>query len=346
VLPYAPKSLISKTTRQTRLNRGLLSRVGEAAQNDGPRHDVRTPSTVALKCGYWSRLKVQKVEHEARPSSAEFGTLLRRYRIAAGLSQEELADRARMSANGIGALERGYRRTPQRETLRLLADALELDAEQRKEFEAAATRSGAPIRRDESSVTRRVVRDSIAPNLSLAHVQIGPFQASLSRPARPITAALILALAVSIMGGFVMSHSTNSAGARPSQVVTTLGPFEFDVSPYVESKTTVTPIGTLPANAAFTATEGQTIEVACNEGTRYRRGRIRRLSGPPPTPLPLRYKLIVDGKRFDTYTVGTKFLLDFGKLGTARASHALEVDPLDTVPNSTMTFSCVTIVSY
>ncbi len=38
------------------------------------------------------------VEDEARvASSSEFGTLLRRYRLAAGLSQEALAERARMS---------------------------------------------------------------------------------------------------------------------------------------------------------------------------------------------------------------------------------------------------------
>ena len=79
------------------------------------------------------------VEDERRPSGqSEFGTLLRQYRIAAGLSQEALAERARMSTNGIGALERGYRRTPQRETLALLVSALELDDERREEFEAAA----------------------------------------------------------------------------------------------------------------------------------------------------------------------------------------------------------------
>ena len=81
---------------------------------------------------------------EARaPGSPDFGALLRRYRLAAGLSQEGLAERARMSTNGISALERGYRRTPQRETLGLLADALALRAEQRREFEAAA-HSGLP----------------------------------------------------------------------------------------------------------------------------------------------------------------------------------------------------------
>jgi transcriptional regulator with XRE-family HTH domain len=44
--------------------------------------------------------------------SSGFGTLLRRYHVAAGLSQESLAERARLSLEGISALERGYRRSP------------------------------------------------------------------------------------------------------------------------------------------------------------------------------------------------------------------------------------------
>lgn len=43
-----------------------------------------------------------------------------------------------MSSAGISALERGHRRTPQRETLALLAGALALDERQRKDFQAAA----------------------------------------------------------------------------------------------------------------------------------------------------------------------------------------------------------------
>jgi predicted ATPase/DNA-binding XRE family transcriptional regulator len=74
---------------------------------------------------------------ERELSSSVFGTLLRRYRLAAGLSQEALAELARMSTNGIGALERGERLTPQRETLALLAQALRLDEAQRRTFEAA-----------------------------------------------------------------------------------------------------------------------------------------------------------------------------------------------------------------
>ncbi len=71
-------------------------------------------------------------------SSSDFGRLLRYHRLAAGLSQEALAERARVSANGISALERGHRRTPQRETLALLGAALALSEEQRPAFEAAA----------------------------------------------------------------------------------------------------------------------------------------------------------------------------------------------------------------
>ena len=52
-----------------------------------------------------------------------------------------------MSLAGIGALERGYRRTPQRETLALLAGALALSDRQRQIFEAAAVRPSLPRQR-------------------------------------------------------------------------------------------------------------------------------------------------------------------------------------------------------
>lgn len=80
-------------------------------------------------------------EVERAFGSSDFGALLRHHRLAAGLSQEALAERAHMSINGISALERGYRRTPQRETLGLLAGALALSEEQRRAFEAAASSS-------------------------------------------------------------------------------------------------------------------------------------------------------------------------------------------------------------
>lgn len=86
----------------------------------------------------------EAMEVEERGSSSDFGSLLRRHRLAAGLSQEALAERARMSSDGISALERGHRRTPQRETLTLLAGALTLDDEQLAAFEAAASRPSLP----------------------------------------------------------------------------------------------------------------------------------------------------------------------------------------------------------
>jgi DNA-binding XRE family transcriptional regulator len=74
-----------------------------------------------------------------KPASCPgFGALLRRHRRAAGLSQEALAERARISLHAISALERGYRRRPQRQTLALLSGALGLDGDERAEFQSAA----------------------------------------------------------------------------------------------------------------------------------------------------------------------------------------------------------------
>jgi transcriptional regulator with XRE-family HTH domain len=53
-----------------------------------------------------------------------FGDLLRRHRVLAGITQEELAQRARLSARAISDLERGVKRTPSRDTVRLLVEAL------------------------------------------------------------------------------------------------------------------------------------------------------------------------------------------------------------------------------
>jgi predicted ATPase/DNA-binding CsgD family transcriptional regulator len=79
-------------------------------------------------------------------SAVPFGNLLRRYRLAAGLTQEELAERAGRSAHAISQLERGARQSPHRDTVGLLVAALELAPEERAAFEAAARRSvGGPL---------------------------------------------------------------------------------------------------------------------------------------------------------------------------------------------------------
>jgi predicted ATPase/transcriptional regulator with XRE-family HTH domain len=98
---------------------------------------------------------------------SNFGKLLRRYRLAAGLSQEALAERAKLSVDGVSALERGHRRSPQRETLALLAGALALDAKQRLELEAAAARPRLP-RRAGGSITVGPWTDSSVGSLPIS----------------------------------------------------------------------------------------------------------------------------------------------------------------------------------
>jgi predicted ATPase/DNA-binding XRE family transcriptional regulator len=74
----------------------------------------------------------------AETDPTPFGQLLRRHRQAAALSQQALAERARLSVQAIGQLERGDRRAPRLETVRLLAAALHLDAAARTGLIAAA----------------------------------------------------------------------------------------------------------------------------------------------------------------------------------------------------------------
>jgi transcriptional regulator with XRE-family HTH domain len=79
----------------------------------------------------------------AEQAATGFGGLLRRLRAGAGLTQEELAEAARLSPRSVSDLERGINRTARRETARLLADALGLIGPARAEFEAAA--GGRPV---------------------------------------------------------------------------------------------------------------------------------------------------------------------------------------------------------
>ncbi|HZG62410.1 MAG TPA: helix-turn-helix domain-containing protein [Rubrobacteraceae bacterium] len=78
-----------------------------------------------------------------RGQDASFGARLRRLREAAGLTQEELAERAGLTARGISDLERGARNHPYPHTVRSLAAALELPEDERSSlFAAVPKRSG------------------------------------------------------------------------------------------------------------------------------------------------------------------------------------------------------------
>ena len=70
-----------------------------------------------------------------------FGPLLRRLRDRAGLTQEELAERAGLTSHAVSALERGTRTRPYPHTVRALATALEADDAERAALLAAVPRS-------------------------------------------------------------------------------------------------------------------------------------------------------------------------------------------------------------
>lgn len=80
----------------------------------------------------------------AEPGATSFGTLLLRARKAAGLTQEELAERAGLSKRGISDLERGVRLLPRRDTLALLIEGLALSGKDLAEFVAAGHRKVLP----------------------------------------------------------------------------------------------------------------------------------------------------------------------------------------------------------
>jgi tetratricopeptide (TPR) repeat protein/transcriptional regulator with XRE-family HTH domain len=86
-----------------------------------------------------------------------FAGLLRQLRAGAGLTQEELAEAAGVSLRSVSDLERGRVGIPQKETVRLLADALGLIGAARAEFEAAARGRAGPG--GVAAATRTLPRD-------------------------------------------------------------------------------------------------------------------------------------------------------------------------------------------
>src|SRR5580658_1752610 len=83
-----------------------------------------------------------------------FGRELRSLRGAAGLTQEELAQRTGMSVRAISDIERGRTRRPQRETRRRLSAALA-----RQDSQAHRTESGPGPRPEEAGAGRVVPRE-------------------------------------------------------------------------------------------------------------------------------------------------------------------------------------------
>jgi predicted ATPase/class 3 adenylate cyclase/Tfp pilus assembly protein PilF len=130
-------------------------------------------------------------------ATESFGNMLRAARLATGLTQEALAERAGVSSRSIQALERGENR-PQQETARRLADALALDEPDR----ARLLRAVSPVPR------RRVVaEDAMLP----AEPALAP---ALSAPEAALADGMLTVLVTDIRGYTAFTHlHGDAAGA-------------------------------------------------------------------------------------------------------------------------------------
>jgi predicted ATPase/DNA-binding XRE family transcriptional regulator len=99
-----------------------------------------------------------------------FAAVLREYRARAGLSQEELAERAGMSRRGVADLERGARRLPHPATVRRLADALALSPDQRASLQSAAVST-----RHDPTSDRPGPEDAVSEELNNLPAQLSSF---------------------------------------------------------------------------------------------------------------------------------------------------------------------------
>jgi predicted ATPase/DNA-binding XRE family transcriptional regulator len=101
-------------------------------------------------------------------TATPFSELLRGYRQRAGLSQQELAERAGLSVEGVGALERGSRRHPHPHTVRALTTALGLTSEEGTAFAATVSRVST------GSVATQVASAALFPVMQRGDLPIPP----------------------------------------------------------------------------------------------------------------------------------------------------------------------------
>jgi predicted ATPase/transcriptional regulator with XRE-family HTH domain len=88
--------------------------------------------------------------------------LLKRLRISAGLTQEELAEAAGISTRSVSDQERGIYRTARKDTRRLIADALGLSGADREHFMATAS-GGDPTAEHEAAMEVRRLPAAVTP---------------------------------------------------------------------------------------------------------------------------------------------------------------------------------------
>src|SRR5436190_15690589 len=121
-----------------------------------------------------------------RSGTTAFGAALRSMRLAAGLSQGALAERAGLSEKAVGALERGDRTTPRPATVVLLADAVGASPAERDRLVAAAhaeqpTEGGRPTDTGAASLARHGLLVPPTPllgrqqDIAAVHQLVSPF---------------------------------------------------------------------------------------------------------------------------------------------------------------------------
>ncbi len=146
----------------------------------------------------------------AQEPQPPFAAQLKRYRVAAGLTQEELAERAGVSVRSIRDLERGAGRRPRKDTAALLATALVAPPDAQAAFVAAARRPLHPSNDSTGDPTAAVV---VTPSTA------GALRGRLRRLRGRLMVGLLGALTVVLLGGVAWVRGLAAAPRTPSPVV-------------------------------------------------------------------------------------------------------------------------------
>ena len=140
----------------------------------------------------------------------DFSGLLRRLRSEARLTQEELAEAARVSGRAVSDLERGINRTARKDTALLLAGALGLDGPARELFVLAA-RGRVPAAEALAAVRAAGAGGSAASGM------LRPDPALASRqgePGQPVGAGTVTFLFTGIEGSTALLRRVAEGGVR------------------------------------------------------------------------------------------------------------------------------------
>jgi tetratricopeptide (TPR) repeat protein/transcriptional regulator with XRE-family HTH domain len=136
-----------------------------------------------------------------------FGDVLRHYRVLAGLTQEALAERARVSTQAIRALEQGINHAPRAATLALLAEALALSPQARAALVAAARQDTRAVRQAAAGVP---TENGAAPPLAGRAPELALLEGHLAGNGPPL---LLLAGEPGIGKSRLLQHTAQRAPA-------------------------------------------------------------------------------------------------------------------------------------